>query len=84
MDIKKSKIAIIGLGYVGLPLAIEFGKKYFTIGFDIDNSRVNKLKKYKDETNEISYKDFKSSSRLSFTSSVNNIKQCTIFFKKSI
>jgi UDP-N-acetyl-D-glucosamine/UDP-N-acetyl-D-galactosamine dehydrogenase len=44
MDLKNSKIAVIGLGYVGLPLAVEFGKKRPTIGFDINRSRVEALK----------------------------------------
>ena len=48
------KIAIIGLGYVGLPLAIEFAKKYDVIGFDINSKRIDELKKYHDRTNEIS------------------------------
>ena len=48
----KDKIAIIGLGYVGLPLAVEFGKKRETIGFDINTSRVDELKQGKDSTLE--------------------------------
>ena len=52
MNIEKSKIAIIGLGYVGLPLAIEFGKKYKVLGFDINQSRIEELKSGKDRTNE--------------------------------
>ena len=50
---KKIKIGIIGLGYVGLPLAIEFGKKYQTIGFDINQSRVSELNSGLDSTLEI-------------------------------
>ena len=46
------KIAIIGLGYVGLPLAIEFGKKYKVLGFDININRIEELKNVKDRTNE--------------------------------
>lgn len=52
MKIKELKIAIIGLGYVGLPLAIEFSKKYKVLGFDINTSRINELKSGKDRTNE--------------------------------
>jgi UDP-N-acetyl-D-galactosamine dehydrogenase len=52
MNIEKSKIAIIGLGYVGLPLAIEFGKKYKVLGFDINQARIEELKFGKDRTNE--------------------------------
>ena len=52
MSLKQKKIAIIGLGYVGLPLAIEFGKKYKVLGFDINNDRIEELKTGKDRTNE--------------------------------
>ena len=48
------KIGVIGLGYVGLPLAVEFAKKYPTIGFDIDEGRVSELQKGKDKTLEVS------------------------------
>ena len=52
MNLNQSKIAIIGLGYVGLPLAIEFGKKYKVLGFDIDQSRIQELSYGKDRTKE--------------------------------
>ena len=52
MNLKEKKIAIIGLGYVGLPLAIEFGKKYKVLGFDIDQSRIEELSNGKDRTKE--------------------------------
>jgi UDP-N-acetyl-D-galactosamine dehydrogenase len=52
MNLKETKIAIIGLGYVGLPLAIEFGKKYKVLGFDINQARIEELKFGKDRTNE--------------------------------
>ena len=48
------KIAIIGLGYVGLPLAVEFGKKFATLGFDINKGRINELKSGQDHTLEVS------------------------------
>lgn len=54
-----TKIAIIGLGYVGLPLAVEFAKKYQTIGFDINPSRIEQLKNNIDETLETSKKELK-------------------------
>jgi len=52
MNSKEIKIAVIGLGYVGLPLAIEFGKKYKVLGFDINKNRIEELKNIKDRTNE--------------------------------
>ena len=59
MNLKKIKIAVIGLGYVGLPLAVEFSKKYNVLGFDIDTSRISNLNKGIDKTNEVSEKDLK-------------------------
>ena len=53
----KKQIAIIGLGYVGLPLAIEFAKKYQVIGFDTNESRVAELNQLKDRTNEANLED---------------------------
>lgn len=57
--VENTKIAIIGLGYVGLPLAIEFGKKYDVLGYDINTSRVNELNQGKDRTQEANLKDLK-------------------------
>ena len=72
-------ISIIGLGYVGLPLAIEFGKKFSTIGYDIDLTRIKELKKQIDRTNEVETIDFKSSNKLNFTNNVNDLKEANIF-----
>ena len=74
-----SKIAIIGLGYVGLPLSIEFGKAFKTIGFDTKNSRVAELKRGYDSSLEVTAEDFQNSSMLSFTNDVNDIANCNIF-----
>ena len=62
------KIAIIGLGYVGLPLAVEFGKKCSVVGFDINNERINALNLGHDETLEVSKLEIKKSKYLQFTS----------------
>jgi len=75
-----SKIAIIGLGYVGLPLAVEFSKKYKVIGFDINQNRIEELEKNTDTTLEI--KDEVISSvrdNLNFTSNVDDTKECNIY-----
>ncbi len=66
-------IAIIGLGYVGLPLAVEFGKKYKTIGFDINLSRIEELKSGYDRTRETSAEDLKSSKYLQYESNPQNL-----------
>ena len=79
MNLNNVKIAVIGQGYVGLPLAIEFGKKYPTIGFDIDKSRINKLKRGIDHTNEASQDQLKSARQLIFTEKINDITECNIF-----
>ena len=73
------KIALIGLGYVGLPLAVEFGKKRAVIGFDINQSRINDLKNGVDSTLEISSEGLKNAVHLSYTTNVNVLKDCEIF-----
>ena len=77
MTIKK--IAIIGLGYVGLPLAAEFGKKREVIGFDINKNRIDLLKKNIDPTLEISKKKFIEATYLNFTSNPKDLEDCNIF-----
>ena len=76
---KKDKIAIIGLGYVGLPLAVEFGKKYECIGFDINKKRIEELNKFIDKTNELTYEEIKKSKLLNFTHSIKYLKHCNIY-----
>jgi UDP-N-acetyl-D-galactosamine dehydrogenase len=76
------KIAVIGLGYVGLPLAVEFGKKYFTVGFDINDSRVIDLKNGIDNTLEIDSKNLfstLSNGLFSVSSNKNDIKDCNFY-----
>jgi len=73
------KIAIIGLGYVGLPLAIEFGKKYPTIGFDINANRIDDLKKGIDHTNEATPEQLRSANQLTFSANINDIKESNIY-----
>jgi len=72
-------IAVVGLGYVGLPLAIEFGKKRKVIGFDIDDNRVSNLKDGIDSTLEATPDDFLNSHQVSFTSNVADISDCSIY-----
>ena len=73
------KIAILGLGYVGLPLAIEFGKKREVIGFDINVERIDLLKKKIDPNLEILKKEFSEANLLEFTSNIDDLKECKIF-----
>ncbi|MCB1617107.1 MAG: Vi polysaccharide biosynthesis UDP-N-acetylglucosamine C-6 dehydrogenase TviB, partial [Pseudomonadales bacterium] len=65
--VEQASIAIIGLGYVGLPLAVEFGKRYPTIGFDINIDRINELKNNHDSTLEVSDAELRGSSQLRFS-----------------
>ena len=73
------KLAVIGLGYVGLPLAAEFGKYRRTIGFDINQERINELKQGKDRTLEVSRGDLKESKFLSFTNKLQDISESNFF-----
>ena len=73
------KIALIGLGYVGLPLAVEFGKKYETIGFDINRARVDELKQGVDKTLEVDEGELTEAPLLSYTDDPEEIKDCNIF-----
>jgi UDP-N-acetyl-D-galactosamine dehydrogenase len=73
------KIALIGLGYVGLPLAVEFGKKRSVIGFDINQHRINDLKNGIDSTLETTSEELKDAVHLSYTTNLEDIKDCTIF-----
>ena len=79
MNLADKKIAIIGLGYVGLPLAVEFGKKYATVGFDINQNRIEELLKGKDSTLEVEPSDLKLADKLSFSTNLEDIKECTIY-----
>ena len=73
------KIAVIGLGYVGLPLAVEFGKTRHVIGFDINNARVEQLKSGKDVTNECSAEQLMEAKNLEYSSSLDDIRDARIY-----
>lgn len=77
--INKIKIGLIGLGYVGLPLAVEFGKKYKTIGFDIAKDRISELKQGKDSTLEVNHGELKQAKNLKYTHAIKDIKNCNVF-----
>ena len=75
----RRKIAIIGLGYVGLPLAVEFGKKYQTIGYDTNLDRISELFRGIDSTGEVSKRNLQSSIKLSVTSNLEDLATCNYF-----
>lgn len=79
LSIDTSKIAIIGLGYVGLPLAVEFGKKTRVVGYDINPNRIKDLRSGHDATLEINKNQLNAAKKLSFTNSVDNIADCNIY-----
>ena len=79
MNYKKSKIAIIGIGYVGLPLAIEFSKKRKVVAFDLSQKRIKDLINSYDYTFEVSTAELKKTKNIKYSSSINDIKKCKIF-----
>ena len=79
MDIKKLRLGVIGLGYVGLPLAVEFSKKRKVIGFDINKTRVKELKSGFDRTKEINNGKFKFNKNLNLVTTIDDVKNCNCF-----
>ncbi|WAU73480.1 Vi polysaccharide biosynthesis UDP-N-acetylglucosamine C-6 dehydrogenase TviB [Acinetobacter sp. TR11] len=79
MRLAELKIAIIGLGYVGLPLAVEFGKKVSVVGFDISSKRIGELKNGQDHTLEVSPNELQQASQLTFTCDLEKLKECNFF-----
>ena len=79
MNTKDTRIAVIGLGYVGLPLAVEFGKRYLTTGFDINRSRIAALISGHDSTLEVDMAALESAAHLSYTTDVDKLKTCNIY-----
>ncbi len=76
---KNTSIAIIGLGYVGLPLAVEFGKQYPTLGFDINERRVRELQEGIDVTLETSREELQAASRLSYSTDIEELRRATVY-----
>jgi len=79
MNDLKMKIAIIGLGYVGLPLAVEFGKKMEVVGFDINKPRIAELQSGKDSTLEVNEDDLREATRLNYTANPEDVRDCNIY-----
>lgn len=77
--LENTKIGVIGLGYVGLPLAVEFGRHFPTIGFDINEKRIAELKAGIDKTLECSAEQFRLAERLSFTTNLEDLRECNTF-----
>lgn len=79
LSLKNVSIAVIGLGYVGLPLAVEFGKKRPVVGFDINADRIDALDQGKDSTLEVTKAELEEASHLSFTSDVADLAACNVY-----
>jgi UDP-N-acetyl-D-galactosamine dehydrogenase len=78
-DLAKTKLGIIGLGYVGLPLAVEFGKTYNTVGLDINPGRIDELNKGIDSTLEVDADELKQATKIQYTADPNDLKDCNIY-----
>lgn len=78
-SLKHVRVAVIGLGYVGLPLAVEFGKKYQTLGFDINQSRINELTSGKDSTLEVSDEELASTIDLSYSYDIEKLRASNVY-----
>jgi UDP-N-acetyl-D-galactosamine dehydrogenase len=78
-NLQKTKIGVVGLGYVGLPLAVEFGKQFKTVGFDVKPARVAELKKGKDATLEVDAAELRSAKHLTYSTEVKTLRSCNVF-----
>ena len=79
LSLRKCRIGVVGLGYVGLPLAVEFGKHFETVGFDVKAARIAALKRGIDTTLEASKAELKSSTQLSFSTNLADLRRCRVF-----
>ncbi|HET8553928.1 MAG TPA: nucleotide sugar dehydrogenase [Rhodanobacteraceae bacterium] len=77
--VDEAKIAVVGLGYVGLPLAVAFGRHVDVVGFDIDTARIDALRKGVDHTRETSSDELASAARLIFTGKLDDLRACTVY-----
>jgi len=79
LDIKNARIGVLGLGYVGLPLAVEFGKKIPTIGLDINRARVDELKSGKDSSLEVEQEELTTAKLLEYTADPEGLRDCNVY-----
>ncbi|MCB2264039.1 MAG: Vi polysaccharide biosynthesis UDP-N-acetylglucosamine C-6 dehydrogenase TviB [Candidatus Thiosymbion ectosymbiont of Robbea hypermnestra] len=78
-DLQRVRVAVIGLGYVGLPLAVELGRRYPTVGFDIDADRVAELRAGRDRSLEVEPRELRAVTRLTYTESADDLAGCNLF-----
>lgn len=79
VNLSNVRIGIVGLGYVGLPLAVEFGKIFDVVGFDIHQARIEALKAGHDSTLEVSDEELKDAVKLTYTASLEDIRPCNVY-----
>jgi len=79
LRLRKCRIGVVGLGYVGLPLAVEFGKHFETIGFDVNPQRIAQLRKGRDTTLEVTRAELRAAERLTFTTDLQRLRRCRVF-----
>ncbi len=79
LQLSDLKIAIIGLGYVGLPLAVEFGKQLPVVGFDIQQKRIQELQSGQDHTLEVSSEELKQATQLTYSAHLDDLRSCNFF-----
>ncbi len=77
--LQSARIGVVGLGYVGLPLAVEFGKRYATLGFDIHSRRIDELRAGRDSTREVDADELATATRLRFSDTPGDLADCTIY-----
>ena len=73
------RVAVIGLGYVGLPLAVGFGRQMSTLGFDINKARIAELQQHRDHTLEVSSEEFAQARNLSFSANADDLAACNVY-----
>ena len=78
-DIQETRIGIIGLGYVGLPLAVEFGRQWPTLGFDINTRRIAELREGHDHTREVEPEELRASTQLRFSEDLQDLRDCNVY-----
>ncbi|HVN46644.1 MAG TPA: Vi polysaccharide biosynthesis UDP-N-acetylglucosamine C-6 dehydrogenase TviB [Steroidobacteraceae bacterium] len=79
LRLRNCRIGVVGLGYVGLPLAVEFGKHFETVGFDVKPQRIAQLRKGRDSTLEVSRAELRAAERLTFTTDLEQLRRCRVF-----
>src|SRR5580698_6834405 len=79
LTLRNCRIAVVGLGYVGLPLAVEFGKHFETLGFDVNPKRIAQLRRGRDSTLEVTREELRAAKQLTFTSRRNDLRRAQVF-----